>query len=65
MATVVMKDNDVQGKEYITTLPFATVVETKKKSFEQACKECNAVSLDFFINELEKRVKQRYRNAES
>ena len=39
------------------------VAETKKKSFEEACAECNAVSVETFINELRKRVTERYRNA--
>ena len=68
MTTVIIEDNSFQAAsfvEYARTLPFATVVEEKKKSFEEACAECNAVSVDFFINELEKRVKQRYQNAKS
>ena len=39
------------------------VAETKKKSFQEAVAECNGVSVDIFIDELRKRVKERYRNA--
>jgi len=41
------------------------VSEPKKMSFEEACAECNAVTIETFINELEKRVKDRYRNEKS
>jgi len=68
MTTVLIEDNHVQAKsfvEYARTLPFATVITERKKSFEEACQECNAVTVDFFINELENRVKQRYHDAKS
>jgi predicted HTH domain antitoxin len=32
-------------------------------SFEEAVAECNGISVDEFIDELRKRVKERYRNA--
>jgi hypothetical protein len=35
----------------------------KKKTYEEACAECNAVSVETFIDELRKRVKERYKNA--
>jgi len=68
MTTVLIEENNVQAKsfvEYARSLPFATVVEKKKKSFEEACAECNAVTVDVFIDELEKRIKQRYRHEKS
>jgi hypothetical protein len=68
MTTVLIDGNNAQATsfiEYARTLPFAMVVEEKKKSFEEACVECNAVSVDFFIDALEKRVKQRYDHAKS
>jgi len=37
----------------------------EKKSFEEACAECNAASVEMFIDELRKRVKERYQNAKS
>jgi len=43
MTTVIIEDNSFQAAsfvEYARTLPFATVVEEKKKSFEEACVEC-------------------------
>jgi hypothetical protein len=40
---------------YLDTLPFAEV-KREKKSFEQACKECNAVTVDEFFDELNRRV---------
>ena len=35
----------------------------KKQTFEEAVAECNGISVDEFIDELRKRVKERYRNA--
>jgi hypothetical protein len=66
MTTVFIEDYGVQSQnliEHIRSFPFTTVVEKEKKSFEEACAECNAVTVDEFIDELEKRVKQRYQNA--
>ena len=37
--------------------------ETKKKSFEEACVECNAVPLDTFIDELKASVKEYFDHA--
>ena len=37
----------------------------EKKSFEEACAECNAAPVEMFIDELRKRVKERYQNAKS
>jgi len=55
MDTAVL-ENRVREREW-----FVRPVE--KKSFEEACAECNAVSVETFINELRKRVTERYRNA--
>ena len=48
-------------EEQRTKDPFQPV----KKNFGEACTECDAVSLEIFINELRKRVKEGYRNAKS
>jgi len=66
MTTVVIEDNDVQAKsfiEYIRTLPFATVVGTKKKSFEQAVRECNGRPASEFFDELRHQIKKHFENA--
>ncbi len=68
MRTVLIEENSPQAKqllEYIKTLPFATVVEEKKQTFEEACAECNAVSAEVFIDGLKERVTKLYRNAKS
>jgi len=57
MDTAVL-ENNVYSKAWTKTLR-----QEKKKSFEEACIECNAVPLEVFINELKKRVKERYQNA--
>jgi len=34
------------------------VIETKKKSFEEACAGCNAVPIDMFFDELNARIEK-------
>ena len=63
MTTVFIDSADAQATsfvEFARTLPFATVVEEKKKSFEEACAECNAISVDAFFDELDERIKKRF-----
>jgi len=64
METAVIKEriNDYQWLGYAPAQP---IIETKKKSFEEACAECNAVTVDKFIDELRSRIKERYKNAKS
>lgn len=59
MTTVIIEENSPQAKkllEYIRTLPFATVVEEKKKNFRKAAQECNAVPVKVFTGELRRRI---------
>ena len=61
MATVFVEENTPEAKiflEYTRTLPFVTIVETKKKSFEEAAAECDAVSVDTFFDELDSRIEK-------
>ena len=61
MTTIIIEENNPQAKqllEYIKTLPFAMVVEEKKKSFREAAKECNAVPVRMFTDELRRRIDQ-------
>jgi hypothetical protein len=64
MTTIVIEENSLQAKrllEYIKTLPFATVVEEKKKkSFSEAAEECNAVTVDTFFDEVDARIRKRF-----
>ena len=45
---------------YIETLPFAKVREENKKSFAQAAKECNAVSVKEFTDELRRQIDEHF-----
>ncbi len=61
MTTIIIEENSPQAKkllEYIKTLPFATVVEEKRKSFREAAQECNAVPVRVFTDELRRRIDQ-------
>ena len=59
MTTILIEDNSVQAKQFVKfagTLPYATVVAPKKKSFKEACAECNAITVDEFFDELDERI---------
>ena len=63
MRTVLIEDSTPQAMQllnYIGTLPFATVVEENKKSFMQAAKECNAISVKEFFDEVRRQVNEQY-----
>ena len=63
MTTIIIEDNSVQAKQFIKfacTLPYTTLVGPKKKKFEEAAAECNAVSVDEFFDELDERIKRRF-----
>ncbi|MCD7936015.1 MAG: hypothetical protein LUG98_04075 [Tannerellaceae bacterium] len=66
MTTIIIEENSPQAKqllEYLKTLPYATVIEDKKKSFSEAARECNAVSVDELFDELNDRIKKRFKHA--
>jgi hypothetical protein len=50
---------------FLESLPFAEVEEREKLSFEQASAECNAVSLETFIDALRARINAHYDKLES
>ncbi|NDV80652.1 hypothetical protein [Bacteroides sp. 51] len=64
MTTIIIEDNNnLQAKqllEYIKTLPYATVVEEKKKSFREAAAECNAVPVSAFVGELHHQIDEYF-----
>ena len=61
MDTLVAEKRVYQEQKHCS--PVHTVVEQKKKSFEEAVAECNGITVEAFIDELRNRVKERYRNA--
>ena len=66
MTTIIIEENSPQAKqllEFIKTLPYATVIEEKKKSFREAAEECNSVSVDTFFDELNDRIKKHFDHA--
>lgn len=66
MTTIIIEESSQQAKqllEYIKTLPFAVVIEENRNDFREAAKECNAVSVDDFFDELDGRIKKRFENA--
>ncbi|HBG42748.1 MAG TPA: hypothetical protein DDW85_15300 [Porphyromonadaceae bacterium] len=63
MATIIIEENSTQAKqliEYVKTLPYVTVVEEKKKSFEETAAECNAVPVSKFIGELHRQIDEYF-----
>ena len=66
MTAIIIEDSSLQAKqllEYIKTLPFVTIVEKKREGFSEAAKECNAVTVDTFFDELDNRIKNKFNNA--
>ncbi|NDV67630.1 hypothetical protein [Dysgonomonas sp. 25] len=68
MTTIIIEENSPQAKkllEYIKTLPYVTVVDDgkEKKGFHEAAKECDAVSVDTLFDELDDRIKKRFKHA--
>ena len=63
MTTVMIEDNNVKTVEYTHTQPFTTVAEERKKSFEEACIECNGRPASDFFDELRYQVKKHFENA--
>ena len=65
MTTIIIESNNVQARnfvEYARKLPFATVLEPEKKSFEEAVYECNGRPASEFFDELRYQVKEHYKN---
>ena len=63
METVVIEDKCVREKRFIRharALSFAAAVTEKKMSFEEACKECNAVSVKTFTDELRRQIHKHF-----
>ena len=61
MTTIIIEENSPQAKQFLEfarTLPYAIVIEEKKKSFREAAEECNAVPVKVFTNELRRRIDQ-------
>ena len=61
MITKSIKKRNVQVEnfvEHIRLMPSTAI--KKKKSFEEACKECNAITVDEFFDELDQRIKKRF-----
>ena len=63
MTTVVIEDSGIQAErfvEFVRTLPFATIVGAKKKSFEEAVAECNGISVMDFTSELRRQIDEYF-----
>ena len=61
MTMVIIEEDSFQAEQFIRftrTLPFVKVVETRKKSYEEACAECGAVTVDAFFDELNARIEK-------
>ncbi|MCC8089198.1 MAG: hypothetical protein LIO79_08060 [Rikenellaceae bacterium] len=59
MVKFIIDDESPGAKEFIEfsrTLPYVTVIQEKNKSFQEAVDECNAVSVNVFLDELNRRI---------
>ncbi|MCL2739323.1 MAG: hypothetical protein FWE30_07745 [Bacteroidales bacterium] len=55
-----------QAKQFVKftrTLPFATVVESKKKDFKEAVAQCDGRPAGEFFDELRRQVKEHFNHA--
>ena len=68
MTTIVINENTPQTRQFVKfvrTLPFATVSEDKVKTksvWETAIEE-GAVTVDEFVDELQRQLREHYKNA--
>ncbi len=46
--------------EYLASLPFATVKREPQKSFEEAARECSAITVDEFFDEVRRQLNEDY-----
>jgi len=61
MTTMIIEDSSPQEfVKYAHTLPSTPIVNEPTMNFAQAAKECNAISVDEFFDELDKRIKRRF-----
>ncbi len=63
MATIIINENDLQGKrllEYIKTLPYASVIDEKKKNFHEVLEECDAVPVSTFVRGLHQQIDEHF-----
>jgi hypothetical protein len=64
MTTIIINDNTPQARqfvEYARTLPFAEI-KSEKSKWQQAVDE-GAITADEFCDELERRIKDHFKNA--
>ena len=65
MATMIIEDNNPQAKQFVKyahTLPSSAILNEPQKSFAQAAKECNAISVKEFFDEVRSQVNEHYDN---
>ena len=65
MTTILIESNNLQARnfvEYARKLPFTTILESEKKSFEEAVIECNGRPASEFFDELRYQVKEHFKN---
>jgi len=65
-AVVEIDMKTTQAKQFIkfaSTLPFATILTTGKKSFKEAVAECDGRPANEFFDELRRQVKEHFDNA--
>ena len=58
MTTTIIESKKAQPMPFIKFVQSLPVVETKKKSYKEACAECGAVTVDAFFDELNARIEK-------
>ena len=49
--------------EYVLSLGLFEEVQAKKMTFEEAAKACNAISVDEFVDEAKRQIREHFKNA--
>ena len=62
MDTAVLEKNVHEG-QWLGLKPEMRIVTSKKKSFQEACAECDGRPISEFFDELRRQVKECYKNA--
>ncbi len=64
MTTVIIDESNPQGQWLLDLIKdHHSVSIVGKKSFRQAAEECNAITVDEFFDELDRRIEKRFRHA--
>lgn len=63
MTHIMIEDSSPEAKKllaYVSTLPYVTVIDAKKKGFAEAAAACNAVPVSVFTQKLHSQIDEHF-----